>query len=164
MAGEERERERGRERERMESNPLSSSHTHRFETGYHILRVLMDRKKLFLDWLPVDRLWSLLIAVACQHTGSERLQVITLLMEIVNLLSMEDVKEKWKKKVELSALKPLWQLYTTLVKECGERGRVGREGMEERKEGEGRGGEGEGREETGERMGGGGRRRREERR
>ena len=32
----------------------------------------------------------------------------------------EGADEKWKAKLKLSALKPLWQLYTTVIKEFGE--------------------------------------------
>ena len=43
----------------------------------------MDRKEELVNWLPVEQLWPLLIAVAvsCQHTGQERLKVIGLLSE-----------------------------------------------------------------------------------
>ena len=79
----------------------------------------MDRKEELVNWLPVEQLWPLLIAVSCQHTGQERLKVIGLLMDIVCLMS-EGADEKWKAKLKLSALKPLWQLYTTVIKEFGE--------------------------------------------
>ena len=36
----------------------------------------MDRKEELVNWLPVEQLWPLLIAVSCQHTGQERLKVI----------------------------------------------------------------------------------------
>ena len=92
---------------------------HRFDTGFLILSLLMDRKEELVNWLPVEQLWPLLIAVSCQHTGQERLKVIGLLMDIVCLMS-EGADEKWKAKLKLSTLKPLWQLYTTVIKEFGE--------------------------------------------
>ena len=79
----------------------------------------MDKKDQFSSWLPVEQLWPLLISVACQHTGRQRLKVIGLLMEIINLQSVDGGEEKMKKKMQLSALKPLWQLYTTIIKEYG---------------------------------------------
>ena len=79
----------------------------------------MDRKEELVNWLPVEQLWPLLIAVSCQQTGQERLKVIGLLMDIVCLMS-EGADEKWKVKLKLSALKSLWQLYTTIIKEFGE--------------------------------------------
>ena len=79
----------------------------------------MDKKEELVNWLPVEQLWPLLIAVSCQHTGQERLKIIGLLMDIVCLMS-ERADEKWKAKLKLSALKPLWQLCTTVIKEFGE--------------------------------------------
>ena len=55
----------------------------------------MDRKEELVNWLPVEQLWPLLIAVSCQHIGQERLKVIGLLMDIVCLMS-EGADEKWK--------------------------------------------------------------------
>ena len=75
----------------------------------------MDGKEELVNWLPVEQLWPLLIAVSCQHTGQERLKVIGLLMDIVCLMS-EGADEKWKAKLKLSALKPLWQLHTRQVR------------------------------------------------
>jgi hypothetical protein len=139
----------------------------RFETGYLILSLLMDKKEELLNWLPVEQLWPLLIAVACQHTGQERLKVIGLLMDVICLMSTEGACEKWKAKLNLSALKPLWQLYTTVIKEYGEGGRIeerggereemGGGGKKERKEGRKRieGERGEEREERGKKEEGG---------
>jgi hypothetical protein len=73
--------------------------------------------------LPLSRLWTLLITVACQHKGAERIKVIRLLQEIVNrqvaAATAESADSLATPKLELSALKPLWQLYTTLVKDYG---------------------------------------------
>lgn len=76
--------------------------------------------------LPLSRLWTLLITVACQHKGAERIKVIRLLQEIVNrqvgmaaAAESADSSSSATPKLELSALKPLWQLYTTLVKDYG---------------------------------------------
>ena len=102
----------------------------------------MDQNHKFVEWLPLKQLWPLLIGVACQHTGKERLKVVGLLMEIINLQSKEGDE---KKRLELSALKPLWQLYTTITKEYGisreeeERKRGEEEGEEKEEGGGGRG-------------------------
>ena len=71
--------------------------------------------------LPLPHLWTLLITVACQHKGAERIKVVRLLQEIVNrqMAAAESADSAAVSKLELSALKPLWQLYTTLVKEYG---------------------------------------------
>lgn len=89
----------------------------RFNTGFKILSLLLSKGD-FVEWLPVQQLWSLLISVACQHTGKERLQVISLLLEMINLQQQPSSRLR-KGRLELSALKPLWQLYTTIVKDCG---------------------------------------------
>ena len=73
--------------------------------------------------LPLARLWTHLIMVACQHKGQERIKVVKLLQELVNrqLVAAESADlGAAGQRLELSALKPLWQLYTTLVKEYGE--------------------------------------------
>lgn len=90
----------------------------------------MDKKDQFASWLPVEQLWPLLIGVACQHTGQERLKVIGLLMELINFQCREGEGERWKKKMQLSDLKPLWQLYTTVIKEFGKENGGGVRGME----------------------------------
>ena len=84
----------------------------------------MDRNQPFVEWLPLIKLWPLLITVACQHTGKERLKVVTLLMEVINLQSKDGGRgvDNRKNRLELSALKPLWQLYTTIIKDYGEGG------------------------------------------
>ena len=93
---------------------------YRFDTGFLILSLMMDKKEQFASWLPVEQLWPLLIGVACQHTGQERLKVIGLLMELINFQSSKEGEgDGWKKKMQLSALKPLWQLYTTIIKDYG---------------------------------------------
>ena len=109
---------------------LTHPHTYtpRFDTGHSILRRLLceDVSSKFSHCLPLSQLWPLLIAVACKYTGSQRLSVVKLLMTIVNTQSSNkssvrgsDVVVVSKDRLELSALKPLWQLYTTLIKMYG---------------------------------------------
>ena len=73
-----------------------------------------------MEWLPIQQMWPLLVGVACQHTGHQRMQVLELLLHIVQLYSKEGVLREKKGKVELSVLKPLWQLYTNTLREFGE--------------------------------------------
>lgn len=95
--------------------------SNRFETGYTILNAILCEATPTSLSLPLPRLWTLLITVACQHKGAERIKVIRLLQEIVNrqIVAAESADSAATPKLELSALKPLWQLYTTLVKEYG---------------------------------------------
>ncbi len=99
----------------------------------------MKHRDEFVEWLPLRELWPHLICVACQYNGRERMKVVSLLMEMVNLQNKEVKKEK---RLELSALKPLWQLYVNITKNYGEGGREergGRKGGRERERREGRG-------------------------
>lgn len=102
----------------------SLNRSNRFDTGYAILHALLCEATPTSLSLPLPRLWTLLITVACQHKGQERIKVVKLLQELVNrqtTLAAESADSGSKgPKLELSALKPLWQLYTTLVKEYGE--------------------------------------------
>lgn len=108
--------------------PASATHNlnnqfSRFETGYTILHAILCEDTPVSLSLPLSRLWILLITVACQHKGQERIKVIKLLQELVNrqLAAAESADPgSTGPKLELSALKPLWQLYTTLVKDYGE--------------------------------------------
>ena len=99
---------------------------HRFETGYAVLNAVLSEATPISISLPLPRLWTLLITVACQHKGAERIKVVRLLQEIVNRqvaaaesADLQSGAPSKMAKLELSALKPLWQLYTTLVKEYG---------------------------------------------
>lgn len=71
--------------------------------------------------LPLSRLWPILIGVACKYTGPNRLKVVKLLVRLVGLQTSEhagtedsDTTVVSKDRLDLTALKPLWQLYTTL--------------------------------------------------
>ncbi len=104
-----------------------SHHVPRFDTGHSILEQLLcrDSAPIPTPSLPLSRLWPLLIAVACKYTGAQRLKVVKLLMRLVGLQSSGkseggDTVVVSKDRLELSALKPLWQLYTTLIKTYGE--------------------------------------------
>ncbi|XP_064406559.1 zinc finger ZZ-type and EF-hand domain-containing protein 1-like isoform X2 [Halichondria panicea] len=95
----------------------------RFDTGHSILEQLLcrDSAPIPAPSLPLSRLWPLLIVVACKYTGAQRLKVVKLLMRLVGLQSSGrseggDTVVVSKDRLELSALKPLWQLYTTLIK------------------------------------------------
>jgi len=65
-------------------------------------------------------MWPLLVGVACQHVGRPRLQVLELLLHIVQLYG-KDRPLRDRGRVELSALKPLWQLFTNTMRTYGEK-------------------------------------------
>ena len=72
-----------------------------------------------MERLPIQQMWSTLVGVACQHTGKQRMQVLGLLLHIVQLYSKGGALRERKGRVELSVLKPLWQLYTNTMREYG---------------------------------------------
>ena len=97
----------------------------RFETGCSILRILFAKAKHFSCSLPLDSLWPNLVAVACQHSGKQRLQVVQLLLELLHLQQLPNSPSVASptapsRQFDLSALKPLWQLYTSMAKEYGQ--------------------------------------------
>ena len=90
----------------------------RLDTGHSILHALFCEESL-ARCLPLSQVWIALIAAACQHTGAERLKVVCLLMKLLNIHGSGTTEDVVKEKLELSALKPLWQLYTTMIKKFG---------------------------------------------
>jgi len=88
----------------------------RFDTGYSILQELLCDQR---QRLPLGQLWSGLITVACQHTGEERLKVTKLLMMMLETQTKSHAQPAGDR-LDLTALKPLWQLYTTLMKQYGQ--------------------------------------------
>jgi len=111
----------------------------RFDTGYSILQELLCDQR---QRLPLGQLWSGLITVACQHIGEERLKVTKLLMMMLEtqtkrcvmglccLFGTDEIQsvclplhshaQPAGDRLDLTALKPLWQLYTTLMKQYGQ--------------------------------------------
>jgi hypothetical protein len=92
----------------------------RFTTGLRFLLQLLTEAEsgegeVQATCVPVSQLWPNLIAVACHATGQDRLKVIRLLLQLLALTTEGPAGER----PDLSALRPLWQLYTTLVKDYG---------------------------------------------
>jgi hypothetical protein len=91
----------------------------RFSTGLqfldHLLSQALEGGGPLTRCIPLAQLWPNLIAVACQHTGRERLKVIRLLLRMLAKMKEIAIQER----PDLSALKPLWQFYTTLLKDYG---------------------------------------------
>ncbi|CAI8006132.1 Zinc finger ZZ-type and EF-hand domain-containing protein 1 [Geodia barretti] len=88
----------------------------RFTAGLKFLKQLLtvaesgERKA---STIPISKIWPNLIVVACHYTGQERLMIVCLLLRLLAVMRECPSQER----LDLSALKPLWQLYTTLVKE-----------------------------------------------
>ena len=103
----------------------------RFDTGYSILRTLLCEEQAICNQiysqLPLSGLWSSLICLACQVTGKERLKILSLLMRLVHLFKTPASQSTdysamvtGLERLNLSALNPLWQLYTKLIKDYGQ--------------------------------------------
>lgn len=63
----------------------------RFSTGLKFLERLLKaagegENGLLAKSIPLSKLWCNLIAVACQHTGHERLKVIHLLLQLLTMM------------------------------------------------------------------------------
>lgn len=63
----------------------------RFTTGLKFLERLLKSAREggneeLAKCIPLSKLWSNLIAVACQHTGCERLKVIYLLLQLLTMM------------------------------------------------------------------------------
>ena len=110
--------------------------TGRFDTGYSILRTLLCEEQAICNQiycqLPLSGLWSNLISVACQVTGKQRLKILSLLMRLVHLCKAPaphstdaSAVVTGLERLNLSALKPLWQLYTKLIRDCEGKGKTG---------------------------------------
>lgn len=93
----------------------------RFTTGLRFLEQLLTKLesedgKTMTSSISFCHIWPNLVAVACHYSGQDRLQVVCLLLRL--LVVMKNCHFEGEKP-DLSALKPLWQLYTTLGKEYG---------------------------------------------
>eukprot|EP00731_Ephydatia_muelleri_P019712 Em0012g537a len=111
--------------------------TGRFDTGYSILRALLSEEKDIMfkqiySLLPLSDLWSNLICLACQVTGKQRLKILGLLVRLVQLCKTPAPQStdattmvSGLERLNLSALKPLWQLYTKLIEDYERKERTG---------------------------------------
>ena len=79
--------------------------------------------------IPLADLWQHLVMVACQNTARRRLQMIGLILEILvlykdNLLSggshSPSSSSSMVKKIDFGLLRPLWNLYYSLLEDLGE--------------------------------------------
>ncbi|EDO48016.1 predicted protein, partial [Nematostella vectensis] len=77
----------------------------RFKTGFSVLNALLSLDNNIARFLPLQKLWSLLVSVACCQTGQQRLMATGLLLRLLLVVSGPD----------LSLLKPLWALYTKML-------------------------------------------------
>lgn len=99
----------------------------RFDTSYSLLRILLngastsESPTTTLLSLPLVQLWPKLIAAACELTGEQRLKVVGLLLQFLHLSSNGSTERR----LDLTLLKPLWTLYTTMTKQEGKAFKLG---------------------------------------
>ncbi|XP_061181596.1 zinc finger ZZ-type and EF-hand domain-containing protein 1-like [Saccostrea echinata] len=91
-----------------------------FQTGYVILSNVLSTD-LALN-LHISELWLILVYVATKQTGEQRLKAIQLLLKILE--TQNRCPRVGKLKLDLSCLKPLWQLYDSSSKEQVDSGAV----------------------------------------
>ncbi|RUS90799.1 hypothetical protein EGW08_001418 [Elysia chlorotica] len=86
-----------------------------FETGHTILKAVLS--STVARSLPLDQLWTSLVYVACKQPGTQRLKVINLMLKIVALQGKAncDNESKTMPDIDLSLLKPLWDLYQNMT-------------------------------------------------
>ena len=70
--------------------------------------------------VPLDKLWQHVVVVACQNSGTKRLDMIGLLLKILELYQDQVTQEPVSlPKMDLGLLKPLWKLYCTVLCDIG---------------------------------------------
>ncbi|XP_071131694.1 zinc finger ZZ-type and EF-hand domain-containing protein 1-like [Mytilus edulis] len=86
-----------------------------FETGYAILNNVLSTKLALA--LPLCRLWHTLVYVAIKQTGENRLKSIQLMLKIIHTQHRSSAESL---SIDLSLLKPLWNLYNGITKDGSE--------------------------------------------
>uniref|UniRef100_A0A7M4EG06 Zinc finger ZZ-type and EF-hand domain containing 1 n=1 Tax=Crocodylus porosus TaxID=8502 RepID=A0A7M4EG06_CROPO len=84
---------------------VTAGHLGRFQTGFEILKQMLSEERA-VPHLPLAKIWKWQVGVACRQTGHQRLKAIHLLLKIVQCSNQRDC--------DLTLLKPLWQLFTTM--------------------------------------------------
>ncbi|XP_048575305.1 zinc finger ZZ-type and EF-hand domain-containing protein 1 isoform X2 [Nematostella vectensis] len=95
----------------------------RFKTGFSVLNALLSLDNNIARFLPLQKLWSLLVSVACCQTGQQRLMATGLLLRLLLVVSGQAVDSDGVRaealdapeRPDLSLLKPLWALYTKML-------------------------------------------------
>ncbi|XP_052765956.1 zinc finger ZZ-type and EF-hand domain-containing protein 1-like isoform X1 [Mya arenaria] len=87
-----------------------------FETGYIILNSVLSSN--LASCLPLSELWGSLVYVCSKQTGTQRLKIIQLLLKI--LQTQHRVGGQESLGIDLSVLRPLWQLYTSVARQDGD--------------------------------------------
>lgn len=86
-----------------------------FETGYAILNNVLSTKLALA--LPLSKLWHTLVYVATKQTGEDRLKSIQLMLKIIHTQHRNSADSL---SIEISLLKPLWNLYNNITKDGNE--------------------------------------------
>ncbi|TRY99292.1 hypothetical protein DNTS_003987 [Danionella cerebrum] len=84
---------------------VTGGHRGRFQTGFEILKQMLADEQA-LEHLPLTDIWEWQVGVACRQTGNQRLKAVHLLLRLLHCPS------KWG--CDLTLLRPLWQLFTTM--------------------------------------------------
>lgn len=99
----------------------------RFKTGFTILNAMLSLDNKVARSLPLKKLWVWLVSVACCQTGQQRLMATGLLLRLLLVVSGQATDSDGScsapmeedKRPDLSLLKPLWSLYTSMLEKEG---------------------------------------------
>ncbi|KAL3875978.1 hypothetical protein ACJMK2_033871 [Sinanodonta woodiana] len=91
-----------------------------FETGYCILNNVLS-SHLAMS-LPLTELWTSLVYVATKQTSTQRFKTIQLLLKIIQTQHRNGPEKGLA--INLSQLKPLWQMYNSMTKQESDPGTI----------------------------------------
>ncbi|XP_027043421.1 zinc finger ZZ-type and EF-hand domain-containing protein 1-like isoform X1 [Pocillopora damicornis] len=104
----------------------------RFKTGFTMLNAMLSLDNKVARSLPIKTLWVWLVSVACCQTGQQRLMATGLLLRLLLVVSGQvlerdgscSVPMETSDRPDLSLLRPLWSLYTSMLEKEGGSGSV----------------------------------------
>ncbi|XP_078346247.1 zinc finger ZZ-type and EF-hand domain-containing protein 1-like isoform X2 [Oculina patagonica] len=99
----------------------------RFKTGFTVLNAMLSLDNQVARSLPLKKLWVWLVSVACCQTGQQRLMATGLLLRLLLVVSGQAMDRdgscsapmETSDRPDLSLLKPLWSLYTSMLEKEG---------------------------------------------
>lgn len=99
----------------------------RFKTGFTMLNAMLSLDNKVARSLPLKKLWVWLVSVACCQTGQQRLMATGLLLRLLLVVSGQvlnrdgscSIPMETNDRPDLSLLRPLWSLYTSMLEKEG---------------------------------------------
>ncbi|XP_022784131.1 zinc finger ZZ-type and EF-hand domain-containing protein 1-like [Stylophora pistillata] len=99
----------------------------RFKTGFTMLNAMLSLDNKVARSLPLKKLWVWLVSVACCQTGQQRLMATGFLLRLLLVVSGQvlnrdgscSIPMETNDRPDLSLLRPLWSLYTSMLEKEG---------------------------------------------